>query len=64
MSWSRYAYNDLQPSNIIVKAGEFGGIVDWEVIWCFGDRVAEVHCRLRNPGKSAYEICQRKCWMI
>jgi hypothetical protein len=31
------------------------GIVDWEMSGFFGDRAAEVHCRMRCPGGSVYE---------
>ena len=50
-----FAHNDLQPSNIIVKDGKIVGIVDWEMSGFFGDRAAEVHRRMRCPGRNAYE---------
>jgi aminoglycoside phosphotransferase (APT) family kinase protein len=49
-----FTYNDLQPSNIIVKEDRIVGIIDWEMAGFFGDRAAKVHRRFRHPGKEAF----------
>ena len=49
-----FSHNDLQPSNIIVKNDAIVGVVDWEMSGFFGNRAAEVHRKLRCPGKETF----------